>query len=94
MSNSSKKEEREEQVIKPVAYIGPTVQGIVIRGTIFSNGLPKALKEEIRDKPFLNSLIIPINNLTTAQAELRKENSPINIFYKKAIEYVNEGGRK
>ena len=91
---SKKETKQEEQVVKQLAYIGPTIQGVVTRGTIFSNGLPKALEEELKDKPFLNGLVVPVSHLASAQAELKKEESPINIFYKKAIEYVNEGGRK
>ena len=77
------KEVRKESVI--VVYIGPDIPGVK-QYTVFNNGLPDALKEKIKEHPFFNSLVIPVDKLANANIELAKEGSALNILYRKASE--------
>jgi len=75
-----------------VIYIGPTISGIAMTGTVFSNGVPKKLEETCKNYPFFNGLIVPVEKTALAQENLRKENTPINLFYKKAVEFSQKRG--
>lgn len=74
----------------PRVYIGPDIPGAK-QYTVFNNGLPGILKEKAKEKPFLNSLIIPVGKLAQANRELDKEGSALNILFKKAVKEIQEG---
>lgn len=67
----------------PVIYIGPSIKNIVSTGTVYNNGIPKLLKEEIERQPVLKSLIIPIEKLADVQKDLHIPESAVSIIYKK-----------
>ena len=66
-----------------VVYIGPDIPGAK-QYTTYNAGLPDALKEKIKEHPFFNSLVVPVEKLAKASAELAKEGSALNILYQKA----------
>ncbi len=66
-----------------VVYIGPDIPGAK-QYTTYNNGLPDALKDRVKTQPFFNSLIVPVERLAQASAELAKEGSALNILYQKA----------
>jgi hypothetical protein len=72
--------------VETVVYIGPSITNVVEEGAIFNNGLTQALLDEIKRKPFLKGLIIPINQLAKAKADLRVNNSAIHTLYTKTAE--------
>lgn len=75
---------------EPRIYIGPGIPGAK-QYTVFNNGLPKSLKEKAKEKPFLNSLIIPVGKLAQANRELDTEGSALNILFNKAVKEIQEG---
>lgn len=66
-----------------VVYIGPDIPGAK-QYTTYNAGLPDALKEKIKEHPFFNSFVVPVEKLAKASAELAKEGSALNILYQKA----------
>ena len=64
-------------------YIGPDIPGAK-QYTTYNAGLPDALKEKIKEHPFFNSLVVPVEKLAKASAELAKEGSALSILYRKA----------
>ena len=66
-----------------VVYIGPDIPGVK-QYTTYNAGLPDALKEEIKEHPFFNSFVVPVEKLAKASAELAKEGSALSILYRKA----------
>ena len=66
-----------------VVYIGPDIPGAK-QYTTYNAGLPDALKEKIKEHPFFNSLVVPVEKLAKASAELAKEGSALSILYRKA----------
>lgn len=68
-----------------VVYIGPDIPGAK-QYTTYNNGLPDALKDRAKAQPFFNSLIVPVERLAQASAELAKEGSALSVFFKRAAE--------
>lgn len=66
-----------------VIYIGPDIPGAK-QYTTYNAGLPDALKEKIKEHPFFKSLVIPVEKLAQASAELAREGSALSILYRKA----------
>lgn len=66
-----------------VIYIGPSIKNVVSTGTLYSNGLPEALKNEIAKRPLVASLVIPVSNLAAAQKELTVLGSALHTIYQK-----------
>lgn len=66
-----------------MVYVGPDIPGAK-QYTVFNNGLPDALKEKIKEHPFFDSLVIPVEKLAKASAELVREGSALSILYQKA----------
>ena len=47
-----------------VMYIGPTVRGVVITGTLFKDGkLPALAEKRTEEMPVLQSLFVPVSKL-------------------------------
>lgn len=68
-----------------VVYIGPDIPGAK-QYTTYNNGLPDALKDRVKTQPFFNSLIVPVERLAQASAELAKEGSALSVFFKRAAD--------
>ena len=57
-----------------VMYIGPTVRGVVINGTLFKDGkLPALVEKRTEEMPVLQSLFVPVSKLAEAQRELLRK---------------------
>ena len=66
-----------------VVYIGPDIPGAK-QYTSYNAGLPDALKEKIIEHRVFESLVVPVEKLARASAELMKEGSALSILYWKA----------
>lgn len=76
---------------KTVIYIGPSIKNVVSTGTLYNNGLPKILKEEMVKQPVIKKLIIPVEDLSEAQRKLATPGSALATVYGKVI--TQEDGR-
>lgn len=76
---------REAAASKTVIYIGPTIKNVVTANTLYSNGLPKALKEEMTRQKVLKKLVIPVEELADAQRQLATLGSALKTIYDKVI---------
>ena len=68
------------QEAETVVYIGPDILG----AKQYNAGLPDALKEQIAEYRIFESLVVPVEKLAAASAELRKEGSALSVLYQKA----------
>ena len=68
-----------------MVYIGPNIPGAK-QYTTYNAGLPDALKEKIKEQPFFNSFVVPVEKLARASAELAREGSALSTLYRKASE--------
>ena len=66
-------------------YIGPSFPGAK-RYTVYTGGLPEALKEKIGAAPIFRGLVIPVERLAGANVELSRSGSGLSILYQKAQE--------
>lgn len=71
------------QEAETVVYIGPDIPGAK-QYTTYNAGLPDALKEKIKEHPFFDSFVVPVEKLAKASAELAKEGSALGILYRRA----------
>lgn len=75
-----------------VVYIGPDIPGAK-QYTIYNAGLPDALEEQIVEYRIFESLVVPVEKLAAASAELRKEGSALSVLYQKASEKIKKKER-
>ena len=75
-----------------VVYIGPDIPGAK-QYTTYNAGLPDALKEQIIEHRVFESLVVPIERLAKANAELAKKGSALSILYQKASEKIRKKER-
>lgn len=67
-----------------VMYVGPSIVNVVQKSTVFKDGVyPKALKEIIKEHPYVERLLIPIDSLAAARKELAIEKSALSVIYNK-----------
>ena len=59
----SRETKKAEQTAGSVVYCGPTVPGVAVQYTVYTNGTPTALAEAIKKKPILGGLVVPLDQL-------------------------------
>lgn len=92
MSDTEKKQTVRKETAKripektgTVVYIGPDIPGAK-QYTTYNAGLPDVLKEKIKKYPYFECLIVPVEKLSQANAELAMEGSALSLLYRKASE--------
>lgn len=68
-------------------YIGPTLKGVAISGTVLKGELPPALQEAIKANPVIKELVVPLSQLVEAGKKLTDQNSALSKFYDMAGKY-------
>lgn len=81
-----KKEAENTDKKETLVYIGASLKNIVQSNTTFINGIPEALKEKIKEYPFLKKLLIPLEKMPEANQKLREKESALSMLYKKSKE--------
>ena len=71
-----------------MVYIGPSNGHMVQTGTTFKGGNPPRMEAALKREPFLNDLMIPVEQLSEARKELRNPESGLAALYRRA-----EGGK-
>lgn len=81
---------KQSSTVKPVEkkkqgnlmYLGPTITGVVRHSTVFKEGiLPKKVKECIEQLPMMEKLFVPLDGISKATKELKKEQSVLGTIY-------------
>ncbi len=75
---------------KKVIYMGPTIRGVAVQGTVFEDGIPPELQKIAVHERAVNALIIPVKDLPRANRELATAGSALDILYKKAEKKMEE----
>ena len=65
-------------------YIGPTIDGIAIRNTVYEE-LPEPLEKAVRENPYLAGLCIPISALAAAMKQIDGKSGATYKLYSKAL---------
>ncbi len=79
-------------VKEKVMYVGPTITGVVIQNTIFSNGIPDTLQAVINDMPSIGNLLVPISKLPDALTQINSKQGAMHIFNENAKQYKPKKG--
>lgn len=72
-------------------YIGPTVPGVVKRGTVFLDRLPEELVDVTKKMPGIKNLVVPIEEITKATQALKEPGSVEYVSYNKVLSYRKGG---
>lgn len=67
-----------------VIYVGPSLEHIVREGSVFRNGYPQKLKELMKEQPFLEELLVPVDLLAETKKAIRNPESSMRMLYRKA----------
>lgn len=65
-------------------YIGPTIDGVAIRNTVYEE-LPEPLKKAIEAAPYLAGLCVPISSLADAMKQINGKSGATYKIYSKAL---------
>lgn len=73
--------------MKQKMYIGPTIPGVVVKNRIFKDKLPKKVQELAEKDVSFSRLLVPMDDLIVARAELKDKNSVLAVSYEKVKKY-------
>lgn len=78
----------EEPLLPPMpdawVYCGPSIRGVARQYTVYSGGIPDALRDAVEEKYFgLHNLIVPIEQFAQMRKALNTEGTAEAILYKK-----------
>ena len=80
----SKDPKKTDQAAGPVVYCGPTVPGVAVQYTVYTNGTPAALAEAIKEKPILGGLVVPLDKLPEVRRQFHAGAGRYYTLYRKA----------
>ena len=68
-------------------YVGPSLRRAqLMRHQIFIGGYPSKMDELEETCPHIRSLFVPISQLETAEKAVRTKGTPLNKYFKEAME--------
>lgn len=80
----SKDPKKTNQATGPVVYCGPTVPGVAVQYTVYTNGTPAALAEAIKGKPVLGGLVVSLDQLPEVRRQFHAGAGRYYTLYRKA----------
>ena len=69
-----------------MAYIGPTIYGVVRQGTVLKGGLPKELKEHMAHVKQLRALLVPLSRFAQAWKDVNERGTAEHSLYQSALQ--------
>lgn len=73
--------------MKQKMYIGPTIPGVVVKNRIFKDKLPEKVQELAEKDISFSRLLVPMDDLIMARAELKDKSSVLAVSYEKVKKY-------
>lgn len=71
---------------KVLVYIGPTIKAIVSKNKIFNNGLTPEFEKFVEEKPYINNLIVSLEELHVALKDINTKHGFYYEYYKRAMQ--------
>jgi len=87
----SKKDSAASTAVQSVVYCGPTIIGVAKQYSIYTNGIPATLEAKAREIPALSVLVLPLDELPAARAQLRSGAGQIFAIYTE-VQRIIKGG--
>ncbi len=75
-----------ETITKPKeaqVYCGPSVKGVARQFTVYSSGLPDAVKEFLKAHPIANQLMVPVSKFAETRVNLEVKGTREMLIYNK-----------
>ena len=89
----AKKKQPAAKAPETVLYVGPTINGIAITGTVYSS-IPEAAKAAREKAPMILNLFIPIREYGEAERMIREKRGYVYSAYTEAQKFKLERGGK
>lgn len=75
-----------DQAAGPVVYCGPTIRGVAVQFTTYTNGVPTALEEATKKNQVLGGLVVPLDQLPEVRRQFHAGAGRYYTLYCKAQE--------
>lgn len=82
----SKEPKKTAQAAGPVVYCGPTIPGVAVQFTTYTNGTPATLAEAIKENPVLGGLLVPLDKLPEVRKQFHAGSGRYYTLYREAKE--------
>jgi len=79
----AKAEKGQWQPPKPCVYCGPSVRGVARQYTVYTGGIPEALREFVQEHPAARGLVVSVNNFPATRVNLGKHGTAETALYEK-----------
>ena len=80
----SKDQKKTTPATGSVVYCGPTIPGVAVQYTTYTNGTPTALAEAVKEKPVLGGLVVPLDKLPEVRRQFHDGAGRYYTLYRKA----------
>lgn len=75
-----------------VIYLGPSITGVAVTGTIYKNGLTPQMQKLKEELPVIGKLLVSVEHTAKMRKELRDPQSAASVCYQKTLEYAAKKG--
>lgn len=83
-------EESSNEKTQKHVYVGPTIPGVIAKGTVLSGAVPKKYQELIDKYGYMKNLLVAPEKVADANKEISLRAGAYYEFYKKATEMKKE----
>lgn len=80
-----------ERTGKAVIWLGPTIVGVTVTGTVYRNGLTPQLQKFKKELPAVKRLLVGIEDAARTRKALTDPQSAESLCYRKTLTYVEKG---
>lgn len=81
-----------EEKRSAVIYLGPSITGVAVTGTIYKNGLTPQMQKLKEELPAMGRLLVTVEHTAKMRKELRDPQSAASVCYQKTLEYAAQKG--
>ena len=91
-NEETKQEEtkQEKENSQKMVYVGPTIPGVIAKGVVLKETIPKKVQEMLQQHKYMKNLLVSLNDVAVANREIARKSGAYYEFYKKASENVKE----
>jgi len=94
VANVDVHELRKAETVQTLIYVGPSIPGNTLpQYSTFTDGFPVQVKAEIEKCPFIQELIVPVSDLSQANANLGVKGTKEQVMYEKTLQFYKEASK-
>lgn len=86
LQSNQQRSRKTAQAAGPVVYCGPTIPGVAVQFTTYTNGVPTALEEATKKNQVLGGLVVPLDQLPEVRHQFHAGAGRYYTLYRKAQE--------